>query len=184
MLIDAAIKEAKRKGLLVPVRSVAGWAAEERAFLMCKPLCESIQTGRAGEVELERSRWAALEAAMIHFVEGGLMTRTRLKLLEEKRFENWELVNKKPKPSLRLFGSFAKPDVFIGTHVQLRNTLKGMHSVEFEIERIRSEEIWEQSGLPMSRSNSQPRPDVFSDAPHFRYEKYMTKNAKERVQIP
>ncbi len=180
MLIDAAIKEAKRKRLLMPVRSVAGWAGEKRAFLMCKPLHEAIQTGKALPGEKDRQRWAALEGAMIHFVEGGLITRQKLKPLEEKRFENWELVNKKPRPSLRIFGSFAKPNVFVGTHVELRNKLGGFNSVQFEIERIRSEEIWEATGLPMKDDG---HPHAFTDAPNFRYSAYITENAREKVQI-
>lgn len=148
---------------------------------MCKPLNDSILAGRLMPEEKDRKRWAALEGAMIHFNEGGLITRQRLKPLEEKKFENWELINKRPRPSLRVFGSFAKPNVFIGTHVQLRNQLGGMNSLEFELERIESEKVWKATGLPMRADG---RPDAFSDAPHFRYTKYITENAQEKVQIP
>ena len=182
MLIDTAIEEAKEKGLLFPVHPIAGWVGEPRAFLMCKPLRDELEKNKLDLDESVRARWAKLEGSMQHFVGNGYMTRNRIKQLEPAKFENWELINKRPKPSLRVFGSFAKPDLFIGTHVKERNKLKGKFSVEFEIERIQSEQIWKATGLPINPKTG--RPAVFSDAPEFRYEAYITENASEKIQVP
>ncbi len=147
---------------------------------MCLPLQQAMIAGSENALEKERLRWAALEAGMSAFVEGGLVTRKLMKPLEPKKFENWEFKQRKPKPGLRVFGSFAKPDVFVGTHVKDRNGLGGMNSQEFEFERLDSEQFWKKAGLPLREDG---RPDCFTD-PEFRYEAYITDNAREKVSIP
>ncbi len=65
------------------------------------------------------------------------------------------------------------PDVFIGTHLEERSKLGGMWSLEFEIHKLVCEEHWAKLGLP----------EPFTDAPYFRFEKYMTFNARKKLRI-
>lgn len=174
MLTHGEISLAKRDGKLVPAKPIAPWAGEPRAFLMCKPLVASIAEGRASSDAKERQRWAALEAAIGHFVEGGYVNDDLIKQLQPPKYEHWELRSRKPKPSLRVFGRFARPDVFVGTHVERRDGLGGMWSPQFEHHKLVCEDHWNDAGL------SAP----FSDAPHFRYQRYITSNADQKVRVP
>jgi hypothetical protein len=178
MLIDQLIEEAKTTKRLHPIAPIARWARTPRAFLMCVPLWEDLQKGKSDEDEVVRQRWAKLEAAMQFFVEEGYMTEQLLKQLAPYKFEHWEMINKKPRPSLRVFGRFAKPDVFVGTHVRKRSDLKGKWSIEFELEKLVCEQHWEAVGLPKC-----PFPGAFTDAPQFRYEAYITEKATRRLRV-
>lgn len=141
---------------------------------MCMPLVEAIAEGKASKEEKDRQRWAKLEAAISYFIEGRYVTDGLIKQLRPPKYEHWELRSRKPRPSLRVFGRFAKPDVFVGTHVELRNKLGGMWSMPFEHHKLVCEEHWNNAGLP----------DPFTDAPHFRYESYITSNAQEKIRVP
>ena len=173
MLILDAIKAARQAGKLFPAPRIVNWSGEPRVFLMCKSLFESIDRGKKSETEKDRKPWAALEAAMGYFVEGGLITDDLVKQLLPEKYEHWELRSRKPKPSLRVFGRFALPDVFIGTHVKLRTELGGMWSSQFENEKLVCEDHWKEAGLP----------DAFSAPPNFLYEDYLTSNAHKKIRI-
>jgi hypothetical protein len=173
MLIADAIKEAELTGRLFRAKPIAPWSGEPRVFLMCKPLYETIQGGRASPDERERGRWAQLEAAIGYFIEGGYTTDDLLKQLEPPKYEHWELKSRRPRPSLRVFGRFALPDVFVGTHLARRDELGGMWSAQFEHQKLICEEHWRDAGLP----------DPFSDPPSFRYESYITSNAQKKIRI-
>lgn len=174
MLIDDEIEAAKQKGLLVPAKAVAPWAGEPRSFLMSKPLHEAIRAGADADDEKVRQRWARLEAAIGHFVEGGVVTQDLIKQLVPSKFEHWELRSRRPRPSMRVFGRFAKPDVFVGTHVVNRKLLGGMWSSEFEHEKLVCEDHYKAAGLT----------EYFSDPPKFIYTSYITENATKRVGVP
>ena len=176
MLIDEAIEAAKAAGLLHPAVPVEPWAPRARAFLMCVPLRDDIEAGKTDPDEKIRSRWAQLEVAISTFVVGGYVTENLVKQLQPPKHEHWELRSRKPKPSLRVFGRFAKPDVFVGTHVMLRKALGGMWSAQFEHEKLVCEAHWRDAGLPEARA--------FTDPPLFRYEAYVTENASRKVQVP
>lgn len=173
MLTEDAIKEAIRAGRLFRAKPTVWWAAEPRAFLMCVPLKTAIDEGKAGFGGELGNRWARLEADISHFIEGGYVTEDLVKQLKPARYEHWELRSRKPQPSLRVFGRFAMPDVFVGTHVVPRPLLKGMWSLEFEQEKLQCEEWWKAAGLP----------EPFSDAPRFHYEAYITENSSRRIKI-
>jgi hypothetical protein len=170
MLIDDAIEAAKASGALVPARPVAPWVGEPRAFLMCRPLREAIEAARQSGDEKVIRRWAQLEADIGHFVGGGYVTDDLLKQLEPEKYEHWELISRRPKPSLRVFGRFAEPDVFVGTHVVPRGGLGGMWSPQFEHEKLVCEDHWRDAGLP----------EPFRGT---RYEDYITDNASRRVRV-
>jgi hypothetical protein len=91
MLIDEAIDEGKRAQRLFPVRPLAPWSPSPRVFLMCVPLRDAIAAGRESGDAQVRQRWAALEAAMSLFVEGGYVTEKVLKQLLDYKHEHWEL---------------------------------------------------------------------------------------------
>ncbi len=173
MLTTPEIEEAKRRNLLFPVRPPDGWTGKPRAFLMCRPLRDELEEGKADLEQKVRQRWAKLEAAMVHFVEKGRMTERLIKQLQPPKFEHWELIDKKPRPSLRVFGRFVHPDVFIGTHVKLRKRMGGMWSPQFEHEKLVCEQHYKDAGLT----------GFFSDKPHFRYSTYITENATETVRM-
>jgi hypothetical protein len=172
MLIDGVIEAAKAAGKLIAVRPVAVWVGEPRAFLMCEPLYRALNCGKVSPDESVRNRWATLEAAMSHFVEGGLVTEDLMKQLKPEKYEHWELRSRKPRPSLRVFGRFAKPDVFVGTHVDRRDRLGGMWSPEFEHEKLVCEDHWKTAGLLPPFSHHE-----------FLYEAYITENARRKLRM-
>jgi hypothetical protein len=141
---------------------------------MCVPLKTAIDDGKASLVTKLRDRWARLEASISYFIEGRYVTDDFIKQLKPPKFEHWELKSRKPRPSLRVFGRFAKADIFVGTHVVPRPDLRGMWSPEFEHEKLVCEDYWADAGLP----------SPFSDRPHFRYEAYVTENASRKIRVP
>jgi len=110
---------------------------------------------------------------MIHFVENGRMTEKLIKQLKPSKYEHWELLNSRPRPSLRVFGRFALPDVFIGTHVKERKGMGAMWSPQFEHEKLVCEDHYRDAGLI----------GYFTDAPRFRYEAYITENASPAIRV-
>jgi hypothetical protein len=173
MLTHDALGMALKGGKLFLLDPIADWEAEPRGFLLCEPLMESIIVGRRDTDEKVRQVWARLEAAIRYFVEGGYVTRKFMKQLVPPKYEHWELICRRPRPSLRVFGRFAHPDIFVGTHVVERKLLGGMWSPEFEHEKLVCEDYWKDAGLP----------DPFTDAPGFRYEEYITSNASADIKI-
>lgn len=171
MLIDEAIEAARVAGALVPVRPLMPWAGRPRTFLACRPLWGSLESARRSSDERTIRRWAQLEADIGHFVRGGYVTENLLKQLAPEKFEHWELVSRRPRPSLRVFGRFAKPNVFVGTHVVERARLGGMWSPQFEHEKLVCEDHWRDAGLP----------EPFRAT---RYEDYITENASRRLRVP
>jgi hypothetical protein len=170
MLSRAATKALVQAGKLVPVKSLATWEAEPRAFLMVPELVAEIANGRANPDEKISRRWAKLEADMAHFVEGGYVNWNLMKWLDPQGQEVWELKSVRPKPSIRVFGRFAEPDVFVGTHSALRTDLKAKWSVEFWNEIFKCETMWK--GL--------------TDEEPFKgkaYTDYITENAGRRVGV-
>lgn len=176
MLIDDAIEAAKAAGLLRPATPIESWESRPRAFLMCRPLWEAIEGGKVDLDEAVRGRWAQVEANISTFIVGGRMTESLIKQLRPPKYEHWEILCRKPRPSLRVFGRFAKPDVFVGTHVKPRKGLGGMYSPQFEHEKLVCEDHWKNAGLPED--------GFFSDPPNYPYEAYITENAARKVRVP
>lgn len=173
MLIPACVTAAIANGLLTPAKPIASWAGEPRAVLLCEPIRTEIANGSVSADEKERQCWAKVEAAFSHFIEGGLVHDNLVKQLLPPKFEHWEFKCRKPRPSIRVFGRFIMPDVFVATHAMPRNLLGGMYSEEFEHEKLVCEDHWNAAGLDAP----------FSD-PEFRYEAYITTNARRKLRIP
>lgn len=155
----------------MPARWVAPGAERSRTFLVCRPLWEALERARLCSDEKTFRRWAQLEADIGFFVGGGYVTANLLKQLKPEKYEHWELISRKPRPSLRVFGRFAKPDVFVGTHVVPRDSLGGMWSPQFEQEKLVCEDHWKDVGLPPPFHGT-------------RYEDYITENASRETRIP
>jgi hypothetical protein len=153
---------------LVAVRPRTGWSGEPRCFLLERDLHEQIVANRILPQNFER--WAKLEADMAHFVEGGYINWNMMKWLEPQKQEVWELKSVRPKPSIRVFGRFACPNVFIGTNIQFRNCMKEKWSKEFWDQIFECEKIWA---------------DLFKAEP-FKgrdYTDYITENAEKRMGV-
>ena len=172
MLISAAVKAAVASGVLVPAKPIASWAGQPRVVLLCEPIRDAIDAGRNHSDEKERQSWAKVEAAFAHFMEGGFVTENLVKQLKPEKFEHWEFRCRKPRPSIRVFGRFAMPDVFVATHPRPRNGLGGMWSFAFEYEKLVCEDHWKACGLDVP----------FAD-PSLRYESYITENARRKLRI-
>lgn len=170
MLTYEDIEVAKASGKLHPATPSRAWMPRPRAFLMSTQLLTSIEKGRASNEVAQKERWARLEGDILHFVTGGLITWNLMKWLEPHKFEHWTLRSKRPRPSLRVFGRFARPNVFVGTHVVERATLGGKWDLDWELEKLNCEDIWSEcvSGEPFSADE---------------YQKYITENARRELEI-
>jgi hypothetical protein len=166
-----AVKEAVDAGKLAPYRPVLAWAENPRVFLMTPMLDGQIRSGLASGDQSVVYRWDKLRADISHFVEGGLINWNLMRWLVPKKFEHWELRSVRPRPSLRVFGRFACPNVFVGTHVVARSLLKGKWAVEWELEKLRCEDHWK-----AALGEFQP---FSADL----YEGYITENASLSVRI-
>lgn len=65
-----------------------------------------------------------------------------MKHLDPRREEVWEIRSRDPKPSFRVFGRFAEPDVFIATNMARRDQLGALGSHEWADEVRRCKVIW------------------------------------------
>jgi hypothetical protein len=173
MLIPACVSTAIGKGLLTPAKPIANWSAEPRVVLLCEAIREAIENGSASADDKERQCWAKVEAAFSHFIEGGMVHDNLVKQLVPAKFEHWEFKCRKPKPSIRVFGRFIMPDVFVATHPMERNLLGGMYSAAFEHEKLICEDHWKKAELD----------PPFSDVPGFEYGSYITANARRKLRI-
>lgn len=173
MLIPAPVKAALQSGAITKARPITSWAPEARVVFLCEPIRNSIESGRSSSDAKERQCWAKVEAAFSQFIEGGSVSEQLLKQLRDYKYEHWEFRCRRPRPSIRVFGRFAMPDVFVATHAAYRKKLGGMNSPEFEHEKLVCEEHWDAAGL------GKP----FTDAPTFRYESYITSNSSRNIRI-
>ncbi len=116
--------------------------ALQRALFALPELHRALTGTHADPVEA--SRCAALRARLEVFIGGDPITNTYLKALRPTRNAVWEIVNKKPKPSLRVFGLFVTRDVFIATHHQRRDLLGGFQTPMWKEEVRRARHEWYQ----------------------------------------
>ena len=169
--ITAALEGAKARGRLIPFVSRSPWSGADRSFLLHADLHhEMLRMRSATEVSLIE-RWSRLEADIAHFVEGGLITNNEMKCLDPNRGV-WELKSCKPKPGLRLFGSFAKVDVFFGTHVVERKTLGAKRDIRWNLTMLHCEELW---GLEMG---------AFTPLSGKDFQGKISNNARMKLEIP
>ncbi|MGB6451481.1 MAG: hypothetical protein WBE92_12080, partial [Steroidobacteraceae bacterium] len=95
--------------------------ALRRAIFLTRELYEAVHGQHSSDAET--TRYAVLQAQLEVFVGDEVIASSYMKPLSPRNKGVWEIKNKRPKPSLRVFGLFASRDVFIGTHHQLRPPL-------------------------------------------------------------
>jgi hypothetical protein len=132
-----AIKAREAEGRLHAVRPRLAKDPIERAMFLATYLHEPLMEQRSDPQEI--ARYAALWVQLEAFVTGLPVTDAQLKRLTPFRDGVWEIRNKKPNPSLRVFGLFVSRDVFIGTNYQLRSALETRIDWQREIRRARHE---------------------------------------------
>ena len=139
---------------------------------MTQQLNSQISLALASEDSARVERWEYLRADISHYVEGGRVTWDLMRWLCPHKFEHWELRSRRPRPSLRVFGRFAEPDVFVGTHVAERTSLKEKWNLQWELAKLSCEDYWKHA---------------LGDRPAFTaesYESYITENAYRHLKVP
>ena len=111
------VKDAVHAGKLICFKPSVPWVGEPRVFLKTVLLDGQIDAALTCGDGPRVARWEKLLADISAFVEGALINWALMKWLDPKKYEHWELRSVRPRPSLRVFGRFACPDVFVGTHV-------------------------------------------------------------------
>lgn len=138
---------------------------------MAPTLAVQLSEGLSAAGPQSVERWERLEADVSFFVEGGLVNRSLLKQLDPKKFEHWTLRSVRPRPSMRVFGRFGIPDLFVATHIVERPNLGEKWSLNWEMQKLVCEDHWR---------------DALGESPPFRgatYQDYITENAIEDVRI-
>lgn len=171
MSINHVVAQAIAAGKLVPFRDPLGWDGAGRTFLMCAGLISQMDAARAVTDVKQIARWERLNADIAHFVGNGYINWNLMKWLDPRRFEHWELRSVRPRPSIRVFGRFAAPDVFVATHAVERALLGAKWDVRWEIEKLVCEDEWHLA---------------LGDEPPFSaddYTRYITQNASKDVRL-
>jgi len=125
------LKELEAAGELValPLR-ITGDPAH-RALFLTPELCNSLLTKHAEDAVTRR--YVALRARLETFVTSEVLTNSFLKPLKPYRNRVWEIVDRPPRPSLRVFGLFVSRDVFLATNHQRRSVLGEFASPEWKL---------------------------------------------------
>ncbi len=61
-----------------------------------------------------------------------------------EKYERWEIRSVRPSPSIRVFGRFAEPDVFVATHAVERKTLRAKGDMAWDINLVQCEQSWQE----------------------------------------
>ena len=81
----------------------------------------------------DEDRFNRLRADLEHFVTGGFIDPNYIKKMK-KTEEVWTIRSVRPRPSLRVFGRFAIPDVLVATHYHDRQFLGEFNSRDWRQE--------------------------------------------------
>jgi hypothetical protein len=92
--------------------------------------------------QADKERYMALRARLEHFVTSPVITKGYVKPLRPRADCVWEIVDRRPKPSLRVFGLFATKDVFIATNCQRRSALGPIGTPQWTTEIRQSRFQW------------------------------------------
>lgn len=136
MSIRELIQTAVNVGWLVNLQPRLPSIPHQRIILVCRNLNDEL------ERELNDPSTAVRTAELFNtfdtFLGGRMITvGTRndrdayMKILEPEADEVWEIRSVDPKPSIRVFGRFARQDVFVATNKGMRTELGGFGSKEF-----------------------------------------------------
>lgn len=134
---------------LVLVKPLMAGSPEVRLIYVTPELYEAIKLPHPDKTEATRR--GRLQADFERFITGRLITvggrnhrQAYMKCLEPERDEVWEIRSIDPRPSLRVFGSFAEANVFIAMHMGRRDELGGFNSPEFKAAIRYTKTCWRQ----------------------------------------
>ncbi len=147
----------------------------ERRILYISEQLRLLITGQAVGMDIRTlGRWLSARAVLESFVDGRWMTvkskqksRAQFTILCPHADEIWEIRDVKPRPSLRILGSFAYKDLFIALAPYERSALGAKGSPEWAraLQEYKTQWSWLFDGhRPMSGSFPN---DYFSDARHL-----------------
>jgi len=142
MSIRDEIKRRELEGRLFIVTPTVPHVAPRRA-LFVMPELHQLLIG-PWKTDAEEARWNKLKADLDHFVGEGLVNEGYMKPLKPRSDEVWEIKSRAPKPSLRVFGSFADCDVFVATSYERRSFLGAFMSFQWHRSTRRSRALWRQ----------------------------------------
>ena len=155
MSISALILDRVNRGMLFPVLPRAKGATIRRAMLVTEEI-HALLESPTGDLDWEQ-RIASLTADLEVFVEGRTIDPKYLFLLYPAADAVWEIRSVRDQPSLRILGSFAERDIFIGLIYAQREVLGGWQSREWRTIKRRAVAEW--------RAICQPyRPKLGTDA--------------------
>jgi hypothetical protein len=125
--------------------------AHARVIYVTRELDEALAAGAEAEEGSTAHRIGLLQTDLDWFIAGELITvgygkedHCRMKPLDPQDEEVWEIRSRDPKPSIRVFGRFSEPDVFIATHMAWRSELGAWGSQEWATEIRRCKAAWRQ----------------------------------------
>lgn len=170
MSIRDEIEAQKLKGALRVFPSQVHWGAESRVLLLTQRMQTSMDNANQSQDRDVITRYQSLAADFTFFVDGGYINSKFMKWLDPHKHEIWEIRSVRPRPSLRVFGRFAEPDVFVATHMVERSPLGGKFSMNWCLEMVTCEQEWKR---------------IFTYAPFSAevYENYITTNARRTVKV-
>ena len=152
MSINVEIGSRISEGRLVELGPTVSSDKTIRRMYLEKGLFNDIFRVRTQKAEI--ARFAQLQADLEVFITSPTIDPNYLFGLTPKTDGVWEIKSKRPKPSIRVFGFFAKEDTFIATHYIERTGLGGWNSREWKTEIRRALSVWRKLFPAYSPDNS------------------------------
>jgi len=171
MSIDDEIKDKCRRGMLYPLVPLVPGATIRRAMFVSERLWSELNSPE-GDIEWEE-RIGYLRADLENCVIAREIEPKYLFLLYPAHDCVWEIRSRKPSPSIRVLGLFAKRDGLVATNHKLRSELGGWQSRQWKEVKRAAAAIWRWlfgSYLPIETTNVS---DVVTGAIDGRYFKGM-----------
>jgi hypothetical protein len=147
MSIRGEIDARRQDGELFALEPLLPGLPQPRVIFVSRWLRTELQGPWKTKSEEERMGrlWADLDwfTAGGEIIVGGQKDDTcHIKPLLPPTEEVWEYISRAPKPSIRVFGRFAEPDVFVATHKWLRQLLGAFGSRDWKREIRRCKTEW------------------------------------------
>jgi len=146
--IEGEVKVLCRQGRLVDHEPAIPGGPKIRTLCIHPDIQEKLDGPWADREEEER--WGYLRADLDRFIEDDALPLRRPGTMSAKAYlarlvrvrEVWEIRSVAPDPSLRVFGRFAAPDLFIGLLWRTREELRGPGSREWRQAIIQCRAFW------------------------------------------
>jgi len=130
-----------KQGELIRVLPLSAGALEIRQLYVTKEIWTLLDG--PWDTKEEEARYSALYVHLEHFITGGYLVKDYFKWLDEDEDLVFQILSKKPPPSLRLLGRFAKFDVFVGINLEDRDSLGKKGSIEWNRATRRTRQSWD-----------------------------------------